>query len=92
MEKRIIFMLGALTGVIYGTAVKSPRGELRPVQREEGLPAIMVLDRVGRDGIFVQRGESSYVDSIKYLSTIPNKADREIERYSILKAAGFYQD
>lgn len=93
----IKYSIGMLGGAILITGAgftftPSVAPEIFP---RENKPSVMRIYRPGVDILKVQNQDNPNLYDVplqKYLSTIPNKADRNIEKAQIEKLVGWYDD
>lgn len=81
---------GIITAAIFTFILKPIVHRAEIFHREDG-PAVMRLYKNGSDILLVQKIKEKYIPSEKYLDTIKDKVDRDIEKIRIEKAAGYYK-
>lgn len=102
MDKANAGFLGGMIGLfivivtgtyaIYGKSPIAGGDEIRIYQREQGKPNAMRLYRTGADGILVEdpKDKRKYIALDKYLETIQDEADRNVEKAEIEKIVEWY--
>ena len=88
------FMVGGIVGAVlaFGVAFDNPpdTNKVKVFQRENH-PAVMRFYRLGRDVLYVEDSNNTFIPLNSYLNKIPDKSNRRIEEEQIKKATEWYK-